>query len=533
MSSIPRPLPQRTPSSNEASSAASEASAEQPSQSEPQSQQSWQSVRKDSLSKSTSSVDSQTLLLNNPSAQDQSSASKAAASTQPETTSEEPQKCWICFADETEDSPTTSRWRSPCSCKLTAHESCLLDWVADLEAPNSRRRAGTPAKIQCPQCKKDIKIARPKNYVVEGVKRADRAVSRLVVPGIAMTLISSLYWGATVHGATTILLVFGRKDFHTLLGEPDRIGWKWFVGFPTIPVALIMSRTSLANGVLPTLPAIFFASNIPPRRLFQNPEQSLWPPSAAMTIAMLPWVRAVYNALYRRLFAEREQRWLKEVQPRAGEAEEAGGINGENHNHDDFEFNWNLELEIVDEHVHDPPEERQEQLERDAENQDQNDAQEPPRGGNARQPPIRNGDNGENREEDRDENEGQNNNEGQPENQPANQQENRQQGGIRQHPLVLTTSRIADAVMGALVFPAVASAMGELLKLGLPRSWTETVSARRPGLLHTKWGRSVVGGCLFVVMKDTLTLYSRYRTARDHRLRRVMNYDKDKGKYVE
>ena len=521
MSSLP---PQHPTPTSERQSRAQEPSTEQTSQPERQ-QEEQQPARRTSPSKSTSSVDSQTLLLNNPSekVEPETTETNTTQPLQPESQStEEHQRCWICFADETEDSPTSSRWRSPCSCALTAHESCLLDWVADLEAPSSRKRSGGPAKIQCPQCKKDIVIARPKNYIVDGVKRVDRAVSRLVVPGIALTLLGSLHAGATIHGITTLWFVFGSKDFDILVGDPSRLSIKWLLGFPTIPFALMLGRTSLANGVLPALPIFFFFGTIaqPYAQLTrQHPARgtSLWPPSAAMSFALLPYVQGVYCEAYKRLFAEREKQWLKEIQPRAGEnndgdADEDADHNHDHdhdhdhHHHDGLGFDWNLEVEIVDQVVEEqPPEQQARQIEG-----------QPVQGENVPQNPAP-GDGGE-----------QNANQGQQGNQRANQP----RAQNRQLPLAVTTSKIFDLMMGALCFPAVASAMGELLKFGLPRKWIEP-SSRHPSFLQNKWGRTIVGGCLFVVMKDTLQLYSKYRTARDHRLRRVMNYDKRTGKHIE
>ncbi len=40
----------------------------------------------------------------------------------------------------------------------------------------------------------------------------------------------------------------------------------------------------------------------------------------------------------------------------------------------------------------------------------------------------------------------------------------------------------------------------------------------------------MVGGCLFVVLKDSLRLYSKFRLARDQKKRRVVDYDAGKGK---
>ncbi|MCJ1325443.1 hypothetical protein MMC10_002106 [Thelotrema lepadinum] len=503
MSSLP---PQRPLTTSQRQSSAEEPPATD------QTSESDQQQRRASPSKSTSSVDSQTVLLNNSSEQGDTETTEEAVIEQrqsrAQSTKEEPQKCWICFADETEDSPTSSRWRSPCSCALTAHESCLLDWVADLEAPSSRKRLGAPAKIQCPQCKKDIVIARPKNYIVEGVKRIDRAVSRLVLPGVALSLVGSLYAGATIHGVATVWLVFGSRDFEMLVRDPTRLSPSWLLGFPTIPVVLMMSRTSFANGILPAMPVFFFIGTMAhpaaqyapyhPARTF-----AWWPPSAAMSFALLPYVQGFYNAVYKRLFAERERRWMKEVQPRAGQNTE-GDADGDHHHHHHggFGLDLDLEVEIVNQVVEErPPEQPARQI----------DGQ--PQGQNVQQDAAGNNVGEQNRDQ------------GQPGNQRADQAQ------IREVPLAAATSRIANVMMGALCFPAVASAMGELLKLGLPSKWTEP-SWRRPGFLQTKWGRTIAGGCLFIVMKDTLLLYSKYRTARDHRLRRIMNYDKRTGQHV-
>ena len=50
------------------------------------------------------------------------------------------------------------------------------------------------------------------------------------------------------------------------------------------------------------------------------------------------------------------------------------------------------------------------------------------------------------------------------------------------------------------------------------------------GLLQEKWGRSLVGGCLFVVVKDAVGLYVRWKMAQMHRGRRVLDYGGKKTK---
>ena len=489
--------------------------------------------RRDNLAQSTTSVDSQTLLLNSPiSGSQQKQEQEQEQNHQPSRhavtiSDDEPRRCWICYSDETEDTPTSSEWRSPCPCALTAHESCLLDWVADLEAP---KRNGKKPEIQCPQCKKPIVIARPKNYVVQGIKAVDRVAGKLVIPGIATILAGSVWTGAWFHGVATLYVVFGKEDFRILLGRegPQSLSYKGIVGLSAIPFVLVASRANLADGVLPALPVLLFALRAPSG---QSPSVSeLWPPSAAMAFAMLPFVRGLYNQTFRYFFAEKTARWVKEIQPRAGEdetennAEEHEGHDHIHHNHD-LGFDFNLEVEIIEEHVAAPP-------------PAVNNA--PALAAGQAQPPARDAD--------------QNNDEAAP---PAAQLAAVQAPppaapaaapANRPNGLVVTTGRILDNVVGALCFPLIASAMGELLRLGLPLSWTTVSavaqkngwfsrlpapSARRPGLLQTKWGRTIIGGCLFVVMKDTLVTYSRYRLAQDHKKRKVLDYDRIKGRVVD
>jgi len=349
-------------------------------------------------------------------------------------------------------------------------------------------------------------IARPRSYVVKGVNAVERIAGRLVIPGIVVTLAGSLLTGCWIHGLTTVYVVFGRDDFKSLMGVDSGrgISTKWGIGLPMIPLVLILSRTAIADNILPVLPILFFATHIPESR---GLTADLWPPSAAMTLATLPYIRGIYNEVYKRLFAEKVQQWIKEVQPRAGESEE-DLLNPGQRDRDaareapeggegNMGFELNLEVEIFEEME-----------------------EAPPQFGNNRQfgnnpPPAQE--------------EGQ----GEAIANPAgqNQAPAAPAPAGRQNNLIVSTSRVADTIIGALCFPVIASVMGQLIKVGLPRRLTEYYGGRhRPGLLQTKWGRTILGGCLFVVMKDTLLLYTRYRIAQDHRKRKVLDYDRSKGR---
>lgn len=372
--------------------------------------------------------------------------------------------------------------------------------MADLEAPNSRKRTG-PAQILCPQCKSEIVVARPRSLVVEGVSAIERITGRLVMPGLFLTLAGTIYTGCYFHGISTMYAVFGTEDAQRILYDAqDTAPLKLGLGIPCIPVVLILARTKLADNILPIAPILFLASQSAER---QTKNLELWPPSAAMTIAALPYLRGAYNELYERLFGERERRWLKEVQPRAGENEtdnaarngEQGANNGQEVEHEDLMMQLNLEVEVFEEE---------------------------PVGDNLQLPQPQ----------------GQAGAAGAEAGGPQQQQQapNPQPQGQRQNNLIISTSHLADTMLGALLFPSVSAVMGAIIKAALPLSWTTPTVSRykgRNGILQTRWGRTIVGGCLFVVLKDTVVLYSRWKLAQTHRKRRILDYDRSKGKVVE
>ncbi|KAL5113290.1 hypothetical protein ACEQ8H_008839 [Pleosporales sp. CAS-2024a] len=471
----------------------------------------------------------------------------------------EPRRCWICFNDETDDDETSSEWRSPCTCSLVAHESCLLDWIADMEAPNNRRRAGA-SKIQCPQCKSEIRMARPRSYVVDAVRLAERVTDTLLLPGFALVTGTALYSTLTLAGTHTIYQIFGTRDALRILAPlyetPDtqiaspvlRLAahfsqhWRLDIGLPLIPTVLIASRTTWSDSVLPFLPLIFFASS---ERSGDAMMQLQWPPSAAFSFAALPYLRGFYNAFYQRVCLPQEQQWLTEIQPRARTEDAADGQPEANHDHGPHN------------HDHDPDDEHEvvDDIEievgfdeifgnwnvggADANHEHEQDHVAQARPLNA--PPLNDGEVPVLIEvEVRDAAPAPN----------VGQQPRRQRVRDEGHFDSLTNS-LADTILGALVFPSIAAAMGELLKHTLPSSWVKVPpgpssmswlggwvsmggkvdgGGRPTSLLQTKWGRSLVGGCLFVGLKDAVLLYVRWKMAQNHRRRRILDCDENRRK---
>jgi hypothetical protein len=119
------------------------------------------------------------------------------------------------------------------------------------------------------------------------------------------------------------------------------------------------------------------------------------------------------------------------------------------------------------------------------------------------------------------------------ENQAAqqNQHEAPQAPPARRPGLGTILSGVSNAIVSALILPGISYAMGELLRMALPKQMTATPSLFRgglirPGLLQQQWGRSLVGGCLYVVIKDMLRLYTKYRKVAAIGNRRVKNVDR-------
>ncbi|EME88517.1 uncharacterized protein MYCFIDRAFT_201574 [Pseudocercospora fijiensis CIRAD86] len=489
---------------------------------------------------------------------------QAATSPAPYSPADDPsvKKCWICFSDETEDTPDTSPWRDPCPCALVAHEECLLDWIADMEAPNKTdRRAGIAPRIECPQCKSEITLARPHDLIVEAVRGLERVGASFIVPASGSALFAALHTIGMSVGIHSVYAVFGAEDgfrilrplfvntirppVETYLGRPGEaseqilrvfldhaVHWRLYLGLPLITPLLVLSRTSIADSILPVLPIVFFASQA------HSPDDALdfaqWPPSASFAFAVLPYVRSLYNAYYQRVWAEREKKWLREIQPRSQEQNEgnegaeqpAPEQPGQEHV---FEIQlegglwdqWDEEEERLVQEAADrnPPGNPVEQEQPDRLIQPQ---AEPPPDIQDNRPQVQ---------------------QAQPQPAAANgpQQQNRGNANVRPR-LTYSSSGIAQTVIGALLFPTISGLAGEALKLVLPRSWTapppqftQNVSGltfrgkpASTGFLQAKWARSLVGGCLFVVCKDALMLYVRWKMAQMHRRRRVVDVDRKK-----
>jgi hypothetical protein len=392
-------------------------------------------------------------------------------------------------------------------------------------------------------------------------------VDKASFPGVMMILGGVLWTSSTAWGVHSIYAVFGPFDGYRILGpwaasftrppvdvfvgapvdttkqilhimQYNLRHWRLHLGLPLISPLLILSRTHLADSYLPMVPIVFFASQA------HSPRGTLdfrpWPPSASFAFAVLPYVRSLYNFYYEKVWAEKSKQWLREVQPRAGgdlganarpqdagaDAADAAAPPAGDGNIFEVRIDGGIFEDWVEEEdveVQVPVEGREEDP----------GAPGPDVQANRPEPqlaaaPLQ-------------------------ANQPAVAQQPAQPlagaapapadnaGGVArgERRLSFSPTSIIETVIGALLFPTIAGIAGETLKLILPRSWTSVpavlprfASKLHPrfesklsprGFLSHQWARSIVGGCLFVVCKDALLLYVRWKVAQMHRHRRVMD----------
>lgn len=450
------------------------------------------------------------------------------------------------MGDETDD-PENNIWRSPCPCSLTAHESCLLEWIADKEAPPPGQIAHNH-EIKCPQCQTPLKIQRPRDVLVTLVDGVTRVARSLILPTALCGVAGCFYSGFVSYGANAMALVFGSEvadamlaphtfdsihnshavrrwlqigadyplaalgqlfPFFPRMRSPANI--PYYMGLPLIGPSLVLWRTRYSDlGFSMLIPIYFFdAAN----------REINWPPAPGLAFATLPYLRTFYVELYKYTFSDLEKKWDRAVQrtPREGEtAEQIAAAQAA-----DEEEHAIFELEIIREVEDEGPALPNPQP--DAQNQGGNPNQAGQAGENpqpAAGPAEAAGNNNANANA---------NGNG---NANANPQQNNWPNGLEFQQNVSATLS-ADTIMGALFFPAVAAAMGELLHVSLPAKWVgRGLGVRiggRGGLLMEKWGRSLVGGCLFVVLKDVVTLYCKWKKARDFGKRRVLDWRGKKG----
>uniref|UniRef100_L2FT97 Ring finger domain-containing protein n=1 Tax=Colletotrichum fructicola (strain Nara gc5) TaxID=1213859 RepID=L2FT97_COLFN len=101
-------------------------------------------------------------------------------------------------------------------------------------------------------------------------------------------------------------------------------------------------------------------------------------------------------------------------------------------------------------------------------------------------------------------------------------------------PLQTSLRDVTNALASTLLLPMISAGVGELLRLALPKHLTAPPNGFgrfrvRTGLLQDQWGRNLVGGCMYIVLRDAFRLYTKYRMAQNKPLRKVRNVDRRRG----
>lgn len=297
--------------------------------------------------------------------------------------------------------------------------------------------------------------------------------------------------------------------------------------------------------VVPQSPKVkqYFAMHTDGRFLRQ------WPPSPGLSFALLPYFRSIYYEAFKYTFSDLEKKWDQAVQrkPREGETAEQVAAAAEREGDDGNVINIEIDIE----------------MEGDEANPNEGDQPVPPQAVNALRenlierlqqdniPQIQ-AEGGQIIPEQQgvvpgafadDEGMAQqvapNNANGQL---PAQPPPNPGQLALVDDALGregISINRVAQSVLGALFLPAVSGVMGDIIRNILPgrlielpihfNSFGVKYYGKPTGLLQERWGRSLVGGALFIVLKDALMLYSKWSKAKNHGKRRVLDYVNSPG----
>ncbi|OLN97086.1 Small glutamine-rich tetratricopeptide repeat-containing protein 2 [Colletotrichum chlorophyti] len=456
-------------------------------------------------------------------------------------------RCFICLMDENESGASDSAWVNPCPCTLEGHQDCMIEWVTDLE------REGK--EIRCPVCKATINIDEPWDPALALNNQVHKSFSK-VSPGLILGgLGAGTCAGLAMYGNIALRVFVGPEAaFQFLFSERNGVpieNWAHIAILPAIAPALVIGQS------FPVLGNVFFMPAAALYGVFHMARDDnflSWPPSPQLAAACFPYVRAVYNNLYHEFACSYERKWerriagLPEPAPMAnnrrvddnrvrrgrnnagangGAAERNGGIVGGLLDAaidmlDIPDVDVDIDVEIAEAEVEggagmphlDFVVEEVEEIEDGAaagddeveiiaavveEQQQQHD----------------------------------DNNDDQ--NQQAAVQQPAQPAQAapapRQRGLQASLRDITNALASTLLLPVFSAGVGELIRLALPRHWT-TPTARfgrfpvRTGLLQEQWGRNLVGGCMYIVLRDAFRLYTKYRMAQNKPLRKVRNVDR-------
>ncbi|OAA61808.1 Zinc finger, RING/FYVE/PHD-type [Niveomyces insectorum RCEF 264] len=486
--------------------------------------------------------------------------------------------CFICL--QTQAETPGEKWATPCPCTLDVHEKCMLQWIAENEVSK-----GTAKKVRCPACNSRIHMVEPWDPVVSISDRYN-ILYRRASPFFLLSIFATMgVTGSSYYGFQSMLVFAGPSKTLTWLGiyravasaprlsmlrwrDGVALFWKLFL-LNLVAPCLLLQRAfpSLAN--LIALPASFvYGATLISRRKLPS-----WPPSPAWALVAMPYISLAYSTAYYDCFGALEDRLNRALRARsetgpepangpmpdnehagpdpandpAGENPERGGIGATLrrignvlanalHHQDDIVIenvgaaaafgdgeDVAIQLEIVMGDAGEPQDD-EEIVEADG-----------PVDGEARLPPnmLGFGPDGDGQAPDADQgNQAGDNNANGPDadgNDNGNGNGNANEPAVDANRGVMMFSDVLVAMTTQLLLPRIAAMCGQLLGGVVPRSWVTRPDAKRPGgLLQERWGRSLVGGCVFIVLRDAWRLYTKYRRVQVKQHRKIKNVDRRK-----
>ncbi|ROW05353.1 hypothetical protein VSDG_00665 [Cytospora chrysosperma] len=483
--------------------------------------------------------------------------------------------CFICLQTPAETPKAV--WVNACPCSLEAHEDCMLRWISEHERESTKT-------LRCPACKGKIQTTEPKDRFV-GIRDHLHKMYSHMTPAILLGIVTgcSIVAGSSYYGMLSMCVFAGPGPAMGWLGlgraladrrmHPAMPWYKWKAGWEFcfrfwllnfIAPALMIQKALPAQMVdLLTLPAsVLYGAS-----LVLRDDMPSWPPSPAWVLTLMPWISFSYNRIYYDFCGRYERRLNKALQGRGLPNEEmpavAGNEGGQQANAvaegpaaaDDDDESYiaqalrvgNAVLNLLGDEDNDqevvaefelqlqPGEDEQAVIQ---ELQDElNDhgivvVEEEPAGDDRGQasesqsdseqagqdqaaagppPPVRVGAQAGNH----------NNNQAA----PANNDNQAQEEPIRERNGTSTTlTELVNGVVTALTFPLVCWGAGEILRYTIPEQWVMRPHPRVvTGLLQEQWGRSLIGGMVFVVARDMVNLYTKHRRVQIRKHRRVRN----------